>query len=137
MVLIAQNAHEGEAFLVKWTGKVDSVTLSGFSNRAGSLDAKDLAHEPSPPAPACILPFRELDIWADGRAVLCCEDWNEQHIVGDLATQSIRDIWHGPALTKARELHLARRGADIEICRQCKSWRAPERGMRLWSTPRS
>jgi radical SAM protein with 4Fe4S-binding SPASM domain len=135
MVVISQNVHEADAFLAKWNGKVDHVTLSGFSNRAGSLDSKALANAPLPPAQACTLPFSELDIWADGKAVLCCEDWNEQHVVGDIATQSVREIWQGPALNRVRELHLARRGADIELCRQCKFWRAPQAGTRLWTSP--
>jgi hypothetical protein len=92
MVLIKQNAHEGEAFLRKWQGIVDYVGLAGFSTRAGS---SGLAAQPdvgTTEKHPCVLPFQDLNIWSDGKAVLCCEDWNEEHVVGDLNTQTLPQI---------------------------------------------
>lgn len=133
MVLIPQNQHEESPFLKKWEGLVDYVGLSGFSNRSGSLNEKFNATDSSNNTHACVLPFQELNIWADGKAVLCCEDWNEEYVVGDLSKESLKDIWHGTALTQARKLHIQGRGADIEICKKCNFWRTPHIGTKLWS----
>ena len=81
----------------------------------------------------CVLPFKDLNIWADGKAVLCCEDWNEEYVVGDLRTQTLSEIWHGQPLREVREKHLARRGHDIALCAKCNSWQAPSRSAKLWS----
>ena len=144
MVAIPQNMHEREAFLQKWRGVADFVGIGGFTNRAGSLDEKAIFDSPLPPpndttqaieavpVKACVLPFRDMDIWADGRAVLCCDDLNEEHVVGDLNTQSISEIWHGEALHKARSLHMSGRGNELEICGRCNMWRESA-GARLWS----
>ncbi len=144
MIAIPQNAHEVQALLDKWKDVVDFVGVGGFTNRAGSLDEKGIfagAH-PEPvattqaieaaPARHCVLPFRDMNIWADGRAVLCCDDWNEEHVVGDLNTQSLSEIWNGEALHYARSRHMAGCGHELEICAKCNMWRESS-GARLWS----
>ncbi|MGQ0506333.1 MAG: radical SAM/SPASM domain-containing protein [Myxococcaceae bacterium] len=138
MIVMQQNEHELPALLEKWRSRVDFVGAGGFTNRAGALDASQFATTPgpgaiAPPVPACVLPFRELNIWADGKAVLCCDDWNEEQVVGDLRQQSLKEIWHGERLRHARELHLRQRGAEIGICANCNMWRPPSKGARLWS----
>ncbi|WP_394848582.1 SPASM domain-containing protein [Pendulispora brunnea] len=133
LIRISENEHERPAFMEKWNGKVDFVGIGGFTNRAGSLDASFEVGEHIPVTGACVLPFRDLNIWADGKAVLCCDDWNESYVVGNLNEESLEQIWHGPALKKARELHMAGRGADLDICRSCNMWRAPMRTARLWA----
>jgi radical SAM protein with 4Fe4S-binding SPASM domain len=144
MIAIPQNMHEIPALLDKWRGVVDYVGVGGYTNRAGSLDEQHIWDAPTPdaggeastpaqpPAHHCVLPFRDLNIWADGRAVLCCDDWNEEHVVGDLNSQSLSEIWRGEALRHARSLHKLGRGNELEICSRCNMWRqAP--GARLWS----
>jgi radical SAM protein with 4Fe4S-binding SPASM domain len=54
----------------------------------------------------------------DGKIVPCCFDKNADHIIGDLNTQSFRDIWHGEKANKFRQALLDDRGS-IEICRNC------------------
>jgi MoaA/NifB/PqqE/SkfB family radical SAM enzyme len=143
MIAIPQNQHEIPAHMTKWRGVADYVGVGGYTNRAGSLDAKGIfaANENAPTnvqaiettrARACVLPFRELNIWADGRAVLCCDDWNEEHVVGDLNKQSLSEIWHGEALRTARMLHKSGHGSEIDICSKCNMWRESS-GARLWT----
>jgi hypothetical protein len=147
MIAIPQNSHEIEALLKKWQGVVDFVGVGGFTNRAGSLDEKGIfagaepaatdpvvtkAIEVAAPARHCVLPFRDMNIWADGRAVLCCDDWNEEHVVGDFNTQSLSEIWNGAALHHARSKQMAGCGNELEICAKCNLWRESS-GARLWS----
>lgn len=133
MVLIPQNRHEGLAFLNKWRGVADQVGLGGFSSRLESVDAMPAANGTPHEVHPCLLPFRELNIWSDGKAVLCCEDWNEENLVGDLNIQSLKEIWHGVALRHARHLHKIGQGHRIPICSKCNIWRKPSAGARLWS----
>jgi MoaA/NifB/PqqE/SkfB family radical SAM enzyme len=146
MIAMPQTIPEIDPFVKRWTGVADFVGLGGFSSRLSSV-----VESPSParqelvqidPAPAkaahrpkvaaCVLPFRDLNIWADGKAVLCCEDWNEEHIVGDVTVQSLKEIWMGPQLTEVRRRHLAKLGHNIDICAKCNNWIGPSIGTRLW-----
>jgi radical SAM protein with 4Fe4S-binding SPASM domain len=136
MVVLPQNRHEVEPFLQKWRGKVDFVGVDGYSNRAGSLTGKFSAPEGEAPAAApsqtCVLPFKDLNIWSDGKAVICCNDWNEEQVIGDITKQSLLEIWHGEAARKVRELHAKGAGDQLEICKKCNYWKEPSWGAKLW-----
>jgi MoaA/NifB/PqqE/SkfB family radical SAM enzyme len=134
MVAMPQTLREAELFLNRWRGIADFVGIGGFSSRLSSLtlpEAEAAAQSPTPSA--CVLPFRDLNIWADGKAVLCCEDWNEEHVIGDLNTQTVGEIWHSSKVTEVREKHLARKGHEIALCAKCNCWKPPSLGARLWS----
>ena len=87
--------------------------------------------EPRPSA--CVLPFRDLNVWADGKVVLCCEDWNEEYVVGDFNTQTLSEIWHGERFAEVRRKHVAKMGHEISLCGRCNAWQAPSMGARLWT----
>ena len=149
MILMPQTAPEVEPFVRRWEGVADFVGLGGFSSRLAAVDPAPVPallqlgepvgtagpdpdpnwHRPT----ACVLPFRDLNIWADGKAVVCCEDWNEEHVVGDLNTQTLKEIWTGEPLAAVRRKHIARQGHDVPLCAKCNSWHQPTRGARLWS----
>lgn len=135
MVAMPQTLPEAKAFLSRWRGIADFVGIGGFSSRLSSVsvstDGGQL--EPAARAASCVLPFRDLNIWADGKAVLCCEDWNEEFVVGDLHTQTLAQIWRGPKMSEARQKHLAHNGSDLALCAKCNHWQPPGAGARLWN----
>lgn len=122
-----------DAMLKHRVGIVDYVGLAGFSTRAGSsgLAAQpDVGMTEKHPS---VLPFQDLNIWSDGKAVLCCEDWNEEHVGGDLNTQTLPLIWRGAMLKDVRRLHTRLQGNQIDLCAKCNAWRKLSRGARLWT----
>jgi hypothetical protein len=151
MIAMPQTIPEIEPFLARWRGVADFVGIGGFSSRLASVDPPNAASlpviqlgeaaapaapapaDPAPNATACVLPFRDLNIWADGKAVLCCEDWNEEYVVGDLNTETLDQIWHGPRLAEVRRKHMARVGHEVALCAKCNNWQQPTRGARLWA----
>jgi hypothetical protein len=138
MVAMPQTLPEADAFLARWEGIADFVGIGGFSTRLNSVTLQNGAPaDHSPPSASCVLPFRELNIWADGKAVLCCEDWNEEYVVGDLNANTLSQIWHGEQMTAVRAKHLAGRGQDILLCSRCNNWRVPGKGARLWNSAES
>jgi len=149
MVVMEQTLPEVDLFFRRWEGIADYVGMGGFSTRLMSVEKSDHSEglvrigemaaqesevESPPQASACVLPFRDLNIWADGKAVLCCEDWNEEHVVGDLSSQSLKEIWNSPRMNEVRELHMLNRGHEVELCAKCNNWQSPSRMARLWSS---
>ncbi len=47
-------------------------------------------------------PIQHLHITARGRCILCCQDYHEEWEVGDLTTQSVREVLDSPELARAR-----------------------------------
>ena len=68
---------------------------------------------------ACPFPFYTLVIHSDMRVSVCCVDWSKQLVVGNLRTQSLRDIWHGDTLREIQMRHLAGRRHTLDACRNC------------------
>jgi pyruvate-formate lyase-activating enzyme len=65
-------------------------------------------------------PLQHLHITAAGSCVFCCEDYDEQYVVGNLATTTIPDILRGDELARLRRWSYGLEAApDDFICRKC------------------
>lgn len=130
-IKIPQNKHEEQDFLKKWRGVADMVGLDGYSNRLDSLKDK-IGEIEYDLRDTCILPFNTLNIWSDGNCVICCNDWNEELVVGNIVTERLIDIWHGEPLKKIRSAHFKGCGKDIDVCSKCNYWQLKQPGQTLW-----
>ena len=68
----------------------------------------------------CPVLWQRLAVGADGKVGLCAHDEIGHHIVGDVTTQSISEIWNGPALRAARAAHVKHLGVQTySACAEC------------------
>ena len=67
----------------------------------------------------CPYIFYSLSINSDGSVSLCFLDWARQLIVGDVKTQSFKDIWNGKLLSDYRKMHLLKKRKTHSICGVC------------------
>ncbi len=67
----------------------------------------------------CPFPFYEMFVKADGSVTVCCVDWANELVVGNVNESSLREIWNGPRLAELRAVHLAGRRRDLNACRDC------------------
>lgn len=69
---------------------------------------------------ACPQLYQRLVVGSDGRVMMCSNDEDTQHPVGDAYQQSIHEIWHGEAMNKVREIHGRHDGfKELGVCRNC------------------
>ncbi len=47
-------------------------------------------------------PFQHIHITPRGKCVLCCEDYDEKYVIGDLTRESVHEVLTGPALSLLR-----------------------------------
>ncbi len=67
-------------------------------------------------------PWRVMHVLADGRVVLCCNDWDAMHVLGDLRRQSIAEVWRGaPYQGLRRALGTSRGPRPALLCDRCKA----------------
>lgn len=66
----------------------------------------------------CDRAFRTMTVLFDGRVCLCCMDVDGKYIMGDLAKESIVDVWNGEKFVKLRTDHGCCRLA-CEPCNRC------------------
>ena len=69
----------------------------------------------------CPYIFYSTTINSDGTVSLCVQDWARKLVVGDVNTESVKDIWLGRRLDEHRIAHLSGCRKDNATCAQCQS----------------
>jgi len=67
----------------------------------------------------CPEPFYSLAVNFNGQVSICCVDWSMGTLVGDLRTESLKDIWFGESLKRFRSIHLEGRRNELTACANC------------------
>lgn len=76
---------------------------------------------------SCPQLYQRLVVGADGLVMMCSNDEEGGHIIGDANKQSIHEIWHGEALNNVRALHKKQNGfMELDVCKKCYLPRATE-----------
>ena len=107
-----------DAFVRSYHTYNDLLPVLGEDGEAGG------GHSP------CRVHWTRFNINTEGKAVVCFNELFKERldpslILGDLARQSIAEIWHGPALTALREAELSGDYSRLAMrdslpCRECR-----------------
>jgi len=69
------------------------------TNRAGGIPSMRIK---KPLEKTCYLPFYQLVISSEGKAIICCSDYFGEEVVGNVKKQSLKEIWHSEKFEKIR-----------------------------------
>ncbi len=69
--------------------------------------------------PECPEVFDKLSINWNGKVTACCMDSNDLMVVGDVATQSLPEIWNSETLNEYRRLLADMRHDEMDLCKHC------------------
>jgi radical SAM protein with 4Fe4S-binding SPASM domain len=120
-----QNKHEVNAWLRKWRAVdgVDQVKVKSYI----AWDGRDEAIERLRPEPrlerapvACDKPWSSVTVLWDGTVVPCCFDFDGLLALGDLARESLAEIWHGERAKALRRAHRDGDLSSVTLCAKCK-----------------
>ncbi|WP_419770598.1 MAG: radical SAM/SPASM domain-containing protein [Candidatus Marinarcus sp.] len=76
---------------------------------------------------SCPQLYQRLVVGADGSVMMCSNDEENDHIIGNANIETIYNIWHGEALNKVRALHKKQDGyKNLDVCKRCYLPRATE-----------
>ncbi len=137
-VATEQNEHEVYEATKYWKNRGVRTKVSGVTNRAGSLDRFEnirpkIGHyNGSGPAAiwrrlmggvrhalGCHVPFYEMSILFNGDVLICSEDWNRAAVVGNVTTQSLKEIWNSEKANENRRLLLKKKFEQLDSCKEC------------------
>lgn len=68
----------------------------------------------------CQQPFTRLSIIEDGRVSPCCNDHEQQLVIGDVSKQSLKEIWESYKLQRIREIMKDGKFYTIPVCANCE-----------------
>lgn len=93
-----------------WMGDIRSESL---------VQIKGLDEQPTRTKRACAFPFYMLTVKANGDVSVCCVDWRGGLKLGNVAEQSLMQMWTGEKMQEIRMLHLAGSRDSLTACRDC------------------
>jgi MoaA/NifB/PqqE/SkfB family radical SAM enzyme len=67
----------------------------------------------------CPYVFYSFSVNSDGLASACFLDWSEKLIIGDVKTESLKDIWNGEKMFEYRKMFLQKKRKDHPFCGKC------------------
>ena len=108
----------------RFAGSLFTVEQHVVMDRAGWLDIGLKPDAPKKQLAGCdnigSRPLQHLHITPRGQCVLCCEDYDEKYIVGDLTRNTIAEVLAGPELAKMRRwVYGIEEAPDDFMCRDC------------------
>lgn len=68
----------------------------------------------------CPLPFYQMYIHSDGIVSACCVDYDKKVVMGDVGTESIKEIWNGRRYQKLRKDILGNGLMEGTRCKKCE-----------------
>ena len=113
-----------EAVRQRYVGIRFVVERHVVMDRAGWLEVGLKAADRARPLAGCdnlgSRPLQHLHITPAGKCVLCCEDYDEKYVVGDLTRQSVLEVLEGDELAKLRRwTYGIDEAPDDFMCRDC------------------
>lgn len=102
-----------ENLIPSWP-EFDIVERSGFI-----MSGKETFHLPLQPKEVCTFIFYSMAINADGQVSACLMDWSRKLLIGDVRTQSVKEIWHSEPMNALRYQHLSGKASENPVCGQC------------------
>jgi len=70
----------------------------------------------------CYAPTDMLILTVDGDVLLCCDDAERGHVMGNIAVQDLEEIWFSPRFVSLRRLlQEGNRREASDICRRCNN----------------
>ncbi len=79
----------------------------------------------SQPRQACADLWFKMVILHSGDVVLCCNDYAGSHIVGNVLSSGVAEVWHSARIISLRENHAEGHFACTALCRGCHEWATP------------
>jgi len=123
LIKMDKNTEEAKLFKDKWKSLVDKADTVAYWNWGGTQKDRALGEHKRRSIQTFNFPcqnlWKELVISNDGRAAMCCVDYNITEEIGHINNNSIMEIWRGLAMQRLRKIHMQKRYKELEMCRDC------------------
>lgn len=117
MTLQPENAPEMGRFKNLWSSVVDEVTFNACDGRGG--EGRSPFYDDYSMKPGCPIVETTLNVMADMRVVMCCQDWNVSYPLGNIAKDGILGAWNSAKFQALRQAHRAGRKREHPLCGKC------------------
>lgn len=122
------SAAQRQDFLDTFGDYCDRIFIENFAPcwpefdveaHTGMKITQGIYQQPIEPTDTCPYVFYSVSVNADGLVSSCFLDWGRKLLVGDIAIQSLREVWHSSKLNALRRQHLEGRRMENPVCSRC------------------
>jgi hypothetical protein len=121
----AATLQDMEGFYDRWIRTTGSAVIHGYNHYCGQLSEDAVASAEPLIRGACRRLASRIMLLADGRAVLCSQDFAGRQPLGDWTRESLAEIWSGAARVDALSQHGRLELRTMPLCGSCREWFRP------------
>ena len=110
--------HELDYAKQYWSERDVRFSIHHMDNRAGE-GVNAIAPGTHQRKLNCDLFLKQAYIVENGDMILCCHDWQQTVVLGNVAETSIKEVWNSPVFLDRIYEYYAGDFSNIEICRNC------------------
>jgi len=123
---VNQEGVDIEAVVKFWEPIVDNFQKRKYLT--WGINDPSKSADPTPYLPPeervpCPFIFERLNIDSRGKVMVCGFDIEAATDMGNIHDKTIKEIWHGEGFEYYRQKHLAKKGDDIAMCKNCPDWK--------------
>ena len=96
-----------------WDGSKKSITSLASKKQLSYAFRKAMTYP-------CLRPWHRFTILWDGQIVPCCYDYDGKYILGDLKSQSLKQVWNAEPMRELRKQHITNDFSKNKLCKNCK-----------------
>ena len=111
-----------EAFYDRWVRRCGFAVIAGYNDFAGQIAVRAVMDLSAPHRRPCRRLFRSMTILADGGVPICQQDFAGRGVVGNVAEQSVEEIWQSEPMERVRRGHKEGDFGVNGLCGTCKEW---------------
>jgi hypothetical protein len=132
---VVENSNDAllDSWIQYWQDKADLLEVWRPHNWAVGKSYRPVQQKQ---LKSCGRPFKTpLQVQVDGTINMCCFDFNGELLLGDLKTQTLKEIFHAPAFRKIVECHTTGnfKGSEL-ICENCDQRNADKSDVMVYNS---
>ncbi len=114
--------HELQKAKEYWAVRDVKFSIHNLDNRSGEGVTEGIRPESRKPEfkRNCDLFLKQAYIVENGDMIICCHDWRQSVVVGNIANSSIAEVWNSDHFKKLIYEYYAQKFDGLEICRVCR-----------------
>ena len=105
-----------------WHSRGVQSGSSPLVNRAGNVEnfvELNYKKHSEQPVRLCEHLYHKMYIGYNGDVLLCCMDWRRRVVLGNVRTQTLKEVWQGEKYQHYRRQHELGRSKELELCDTC------------------
>lgn len=116
-----KSLNQVQSVYERFSSEVDYITFQTAWNWTGSVKTDTPLTNKNRTRFPCPYPWHFLNVSWNGDVSICCTDYDNAVLVGNITDQTLYDVWHSREYSRLRAIHMAGAFHQIPVCQACNN----------------